>query len=193
MTLKTVIINVITFEVIYVIKEVKKFDVRRVDSYELKEDLRRTVGNESLVDEKNFILLLLSRLASKSKLSYTKGKNSIKKGALPINYRDAINSIMHNEYAIKKYSDIIDIYKYYIDYPMWRQDMVKEIDSILDSNMYDYEFCYTDGTIIINFKRDDLNRIRKLVDEDTLKKFDDFADEFINYYKEEEKKLKKIK
>lgn len=175
------------------IKEVKKFDVRRVDSYELKEDLRRTVGNESLVDEKNFILLLLSRLASKSKLSYTKGKNSIKKGALPINYRDAINSIMHNEYAIKKYSDIIDIYKYYIDYPMWRQDMVKEIDSILDSNMYDYEFCYTDGTIIINFKRDDLNRIRKLVDEDTLKKFDDFADEFINYYKEEEKKLKKIK
>ena len=41
MILKTVIISLITFEVVFVIKEVKKFDVRRVYSYELKEDLRK--------------------------------------------------------------------------------------------------------------------------------------------------------
>lgn len=173
------------------IKEVKKFDIRRIYSYRLEEDSRHILGSEALIDEKNFIILLLSTIAEKSKSTSIKGKHTIKKGALPINYRDAINSIMNTEGAIEKYGDIIDVHKYYINNTLWVQDMVKGIDNILDSNKYDSEFCYTDGTIIVNFTYNNLKEIHNKVDQDILDKFKSFTSEFIDYYKEEEKKYEK--
>ena len=67
------------------IKEVKKFDIRRVYSYKLEEDSRYIIGSEALIDENNFIILLLSTLAERSKSTSIKGKHTIKKGVLPIN------------------------------------------------------------------------------------------------------------
>ncbi len=139
------------------------------------EEQRHLIGIEPVMDMKNFVLLLLTDLACKSKIHYFNNQE-LMTACLPLNYCEIIEKIMYEEngWGIK-FAELIDIYSYYECQSDWEQKLGKIITKVIKDESLSSNLILEHNYIEIHFTKAQIEEIRNRFDEDTLIVMDHFS------------------
>lgn len=139
------------------------------------EEQRHLIGIEPVMDMKNFVLLLLTDLARKSKIHYFNNQE-LMTACLPLNYCEIIEKIMYEEngWGIK-FAELIDIYSYYECQSDWEQKLGKIITKVIKNESLSSNLILEHNYIEIHFTKAQIEEIRNRFDEDTLILMDHFS------------------
>ena len=155
-------------------------------------EYKRIVGVEPVINEENFIKLLLVLLADQSKEHYLNSEGCItQKAELPFDYREAIDYIMYQDNASSRYEDVIDLGEYYYNNNVWKRNMFEGISKFLDSFKGSYYYNFTDRTLMVYFTYTDRMKIKNEFDPDIVSTMRILAYSIENYFKEQNDKSKK--
>lgn len=145
------------------------------------EEQKYLIGIESVVDMRNFVLLLLADLARKTKIHDFQNQN-LKVALLPLEYRDIIEKIMYEENGWgMKFSSIIPIYYYYENQREWEYKLGKMIKSVLKEENLEHDFDLEYNCIRVYFTEEKINTIRSDCDSLLLEVMDHFSNLVSSY------------
>lgn len=164
----------------------------------VNEDCQNITDYKSELSIKEFALLLLADLASKSKIKYFSNEN-IKIACLNIDYKKIIEYILYQESNWKiEFSKLIDMY-YYLNFQgEWERDLGRTIGKILKELNKELNYDLENDVIKIEFTKDEIDNIKGEYDCEILKIMDHFSDLvndsiFTRKYQLEQKKYVKSK
>jgi hypothetical protein len=144
------------------------------EAEKIKKEEQQIIGIIPVVDMKNFVLLMLADLASKSKIHYF--NNNIKIACLSTNYKEIIEDIMYegNGWGIE-FASLIDIYSYYEKQQDWEQELGCTIQEVLEELNKELRYDFEYDNIEIDFKEEEIDSIKNNYDEETLEVMDHFT------------------
>ena len=145
------------------------------DREKIKEEQRKIIGIEPVIDMKNFVLLLLADLASKSHVIYFNG-NKNKTACLSTEYKKIIEDIMYQEngWGIR-FATLINIHAYYEFQTDWEKKLGKTIEKVIKELNKEFVYNFENDRIEIEFTPEEINNIKKNYDEETLTIMEHFS------------------
>lgn len=142
---------------------------------EICNEQRKIIGIEPVIDMKNFVILLLADLASKSPIIHYNNPN-IKTACLNIDYKKTIQDIMYEEngWGIE-FASLINIYSYYEFQLEWEKKLGSTIKKVLYELNKQPELDFKNDKIRINFTEEEIKKIKNRYDNETLSIMDHFS------------------
>lgn len=142
---------------------------------EICEEQRKIIGIEPVIDIKNFMMLLLADLASKSPI-YHIGNVDLKTACLRTNYKEIIENIMYQEngWGIK-FATLIDIYSYYEFQQEWETKLGTAFDIVLSKLNKKVRLDFENDIIEVEFTTEEIMDIKSQYDRETLIVMDHFS------------------
>ena len=143
--------------------------------HNIKEEQRKNIGIEPVVDMKHFLILLLADLASKSPIvDFDNPDQNI--ACLSIDYKKIIESIMYEEngWGIK-FATLINIHSYYEYQQEWESKLGRTLNKVLIELNKNPRYDFEDDDIEIYFEDDEIKSIKSNYDEETLAVMDHFS------------------
>jgi len=124
---------------------------------------------------RNFIILLLADLASKSLIHHF-DNSGIKTASLSTDYKRIIEDIMYEEngWGIK-FATLINIYSYYEFQLDWERKFASTLKKVLVELNKKIEFDFENDSIRVNFTKEEIDTIKSKYDEETLSNMDHFS------------------
>ncbi len=145
------------------------------DRKNIKEEQRKIIGIEPVIDMKHFALLLLADLASKSHIHYF-NKPNIKTAYLSAEYKKIIKDIMYEEngWGIK-FAQIININSYYEFQTNWEKKLGTTIEKILKELNKEFIYDFENDGILVDFTKEEIDLIKSNYDYEVLTVMDHFS------------------
>ncbi len=154
------------------------------------EEQKYLIGIEPVVDMRNFVLLLLADLASKTKIHDFQNPN-LKTATLPLEYCDIIEKIMYDENGWgMEFSSIIPIYSYYENQREWECKLGKMIKTVLKEENLKHDFDLEYNCIRIYFTEEQMNEVRSECDSVLLEVMNHFSGLISSYAFSRDAKVK---
>jgi len=124
---------------------------------------------------RNFIILLLADLASKSLIHHF-DNSEIKTACLRTDYKRIIEDIMYEEngWGIK-FATLINIYSYYEFQLDWERKFASTLKEVLVELNKTIEFDFENDSIRVDFTSEEIEAIKSQYDEETLSNMDHFS------------------
>lgn len=127
------------------------------------------------MDFKCFVALLLADLASKSPITYF-DEREIKTTCLNTRYKEIIENIMYQEngWGIT-FAELINIHSYYESQSDWEREFGTKLNEFVTKMGKEVKYNFITDNIEIDFTEKEINTIKGLFDEETLKNIDHFT------------------
>jgi len=141
----------------------------------IREEQRKIIGIEPVIDMKHFVLLLLADLASKTQIIYL-NDNKNKIACLSTEYKKIIEDIMYQEngWGIR-FATLINIHTYYEFQSDWKKKLGKTIEKVIKELNKEFVYNFENDRIEIEFTKEEINDIKSNYDEETLTIMDHFT------------------
>ena len=145
------------------------------------EEQKNIIGIVPVMNMKNFVMLLLADLASKSRIYHLDGRKT-KTACLSSDYKRIIEDIMYQEngWGIK-FAELINIYTYYEFQQEWEEKLGRTLKEVLEKLQKEVIYDYERDIIEIEFTEEEIDNIKSMYDEKTLEVMDHFSN-LINDY-----------
>lgn len=145
------------------------------------EEQKSIIGIVPVMNMKNFVMLLLADLASKSKIYHLDGRKT-KTACLSADYKRIIEDIMYQEngWGIK-FAELINIYTYYEFQQEWEEKLGRTLKEVLDKLHKEVTYDYERDIIEIEFTEEEIDNIKSTYDEKTLEVMDHFSNLIVGY------------
>lgn len=141
----------------------------------IKKEQQQIIGIVPNIDMKNFVILLLADLASKTCIIRF-DDSDIKTACLSTEYKKIIEDIMYQEngWGIK-FATLIDIYSYYEFQSDWEKKLGKTIEQVLNELNKTFVYDFENDIIKMDFTSKEIEDIKSRYDEETLANMDHFT------------------
>ena len=143
-----------------------------------------------VIDKEHFYELLFVSIAEIKNLSSDEENDNVIVGDLSFDYKNAINDILYQDGASKKYKSIIDLGEFYYMNNVWQKNMCDAKENFLKNNKSKYKYNFHERSLILEFTKEGIKQIKNNYDDETITVMTLFANDIINYFKEEEKEKK---
>jgi len=115
-------------------------------------------NNKNTLMLDDFVLLMLVNLAKKSDVTFNDDK--CKMACLPAYYKQIIENILCADNGWKeKFSNLIDINKYFIDHFMWEMELSYSFCNVLSTLNKKVSYEFTNDYIMIPFFQEEIDKI----------------------------------